>query len=102
MTDDCARVRAYADDKARINDLRQGDDTQADVVARLLDRYADAPDTDITATVTPEVDEDALANLTDRVDDAVADAGAGMTYDDVRQACRQALREELPVEEMGR
>lgn len=37
--DDTARVRAYESDKDRINGLRQGDDTQADVIARLLDSF---------------------------------------------------------------
>jgi len=35
--DDMARVRAYESDKERINDLRQGDDTQMDVIRRLLE-----------------------------------------------------------------
>mgnify|MGYP007116961302 CR=1 FL=1 len=36
-SDDTARVRAYAEDKERINGMRQGpDDTQAEVIRRLL------------------------------------------------------------------
>jgi len=70
-----------------------------DVVGRLLGGDGD---TEPTATVTPEVDTDALAEVEDNVQEALADAGAGLTYDDVKQACQAALRDELPVEEMGR
>jgi hypothetical protein len=71
--DDHARVRCYAEDKPRLNDLKQGDDTQADVIRRLLDGAGqdgtDAP----VAEVSPEVSLDV-----DTVADALEAAHGGV------------------------
>lgn len=91
MGDDCARVRAYPDDKDRINDLRQGDDTQADVVARLLDRHEERDTSSHGGGELPTVEQIRSELDTD-----------APTYDDVKAACAAAIRDELPVEEMGR
>lgn len=139
MSDDHARVRCYADDKARINDLRTGDDTQADVIRRLLNHpLADADDRTLqrfedarerTGDDVPKMpptaflsalldtqekvkrdgygDKTALTPVGDGepaewLDEALADAGSGLTFDDVKAACAAAIRDELPVEDMGR
>lgn len=104
MTDDnTARVRAYEEDKERINDLRQGDDTQADVIRRLLgpeefDGETLAEDMD---KIREETDEWTPLEELD-LEDAMQDAGPSLSYDDVKSACAAAIREELPVSEMGR
>lgn len=57
--DDTKRVRCYDDDKARINDRRRGpDDTQADVIRRLLDAYESEDYTERVAEVSPEISAD--------------------------------------------
>jgi hypothetical protein len=94
MTNEDARLWVSPETRERVNDRKRGDETQEDVIRRLLDD-TDA-DADMTVSVAPEVDEDALADVEDRIDDALADAGAGMTYDDTVAACRKAIREELP------
>lgn len=56
------------------------------VVARLLSGESDAE--------TPEMTEDALREM-------LAESGGSLTYDDVKEACAAAIRDELPVERMG-
>jgi predicted nucleotidyltransferase len=75
------------------DDAREDPRTYGEIMRAGLNADADA---DMTVSVAPEVDEDALADVEDRIDDALADAGAAMTYDDTVAACRKAIREELP------
>lgn len=82
--DDHARVRCYAEDKPRLNDLKQGDDTQADVIRRLLDG-AGHSDAEPVAEVSPEVS----LNV-----DTVADA-LQQALGDVEADLDPAVREQL-------
>jgi hypothetical protein len=73
--DDHARVRCYAEDKSRLNDLKHGDDTQADVIRRLLDGAGhdgtDGPFPDVTGIGTDAVPEEVREQL-DRIEASAA------------------------------
>ena len=76
MTDeDHARVRCYAEDKPRLNDLKQGDDTQADVIRRLLDTAGhdgtDGPVPDVSELEADAVPE-AVREQLDRIEASAA------------------------------
>ena len=71
MTDNLARVRAYEADKERINSLKRGDDTQADVIRRLLDgAKTDTPERDVPdgLLAVSEATEDELAKIQERLE----------------------------------
>jgi hypothetical protein len=63
------------------------DPSRPAAVRRLIDEYdtADTPESEVSA-----------AEFDDKIDEALADTGAALTYDDAVAACKQALREELP------
>lgn len=100
---DWVTVRVPEPDRDEAKDIRPDDATHGDCLVAGAKALAERGDNgpEISVGVTPEVDEDALAELEERVDDAVSGAG-GMDYDGAVEACRQAIREELPVEEMRR
>lgn len=96
------RVPANTDAVDRARDVKaEHGDTWTDVMEFYAEHRDAEHHSEISVGVTPEVDEDALAELEERVDDAVSGAG-GMDYDGAVEACRQAIREELPVEELRR
>jgi hypothetical protein len=70
--DDHARVRCYAEDKPRLNDLKQGDDTQADVIRRLLDGVGH-DGTERDTAVYGVGDEDPVDRLQDVLEPSLGD-----------------------------
>ena len=111
MTDD-ARLHVSAETRDAVNARKRGDDTQDDVVQRLL---SDAPDgtSEASVSIQPELDADAVDEMVERLEARLSDVDAGgvdaeaiaaeiidqmpaLTYDDAVAANRKALREELP------
>ena len=90
MTDD-ARLHVSADTRDAVNARKRGDDTQDDVVQRLLDdgngesggygviRPSAEPDATSEASVSiqPELDEDAVDEMVERLEARLSDVDAG-------------------------
>lgn len=91
------RVPANTEQVEQARDVKERyDDTWSDVMAFYAEhRDADAH-TELTATVRPEVDADALADAGERIDEVLAEHGDSLTFDDVKAACEAALDEKLP------
>jgi hypothetical protein len=80
------RVRVYDDDHARINSRRIGDETQADVVRRLLDDSASPPgrfeaEAEISVSVPDEDLEAIREDVARAVDDATGSDLGPVTLD---------------------
>lgn len=111
MADDMKTIRVSPEafDAARERKEQAGQ-TWAEYLTDENRGRADPDDvaTQLTAKLNIDADDahDELDDLADRVEalnDAVdASDFGGMDYDDAVAACRQAIREELPVEAMGR
>lgn len=73
--------------------------TYADCLVTGARTLAEEPNAELTATVTPTLDEDRVdelvADLKSRVGEADPSGGSALDYADVKEAAREAMREVL-------
>jgi hypothetical protein len=102
---DDVRVRAFADDRDRINELRQGTERQPDVIHRLLEAYEGDGPSITDATVTIEAAEirqmlreelDAMSvDVSVDLSDADLPSGGDVSEEDIRIWIRDEIEQNV-------